>query len=154
MCKVCYREWDFFMYQMLNKVEKIALDKKTLKEYLEKLASDNVIKEKSNIDTYPVPRVIENFKYISLIYTLLNEHIKLGIAIHPAGEWLLDNYYLIENTVRTIQKDLSKTKYEELPKISNGSFSGFARIYVLSHEIVMNTDGRINGEELKEYIEA
>ena len=49
------------MYQMLNKVEKIALDKKTLKEYLEKLASDNVIKEKSNIDTYPVPRVIENF---------------------------------------------------------------------------------------------
>ena len=142
------------MYQMLNKVEKIALDKKTLKEYLEKLASDNVIKEKSNIDTYPVPRVIENFKYISLIYTLLNEHIKLGIAIHPAGEWLLDNYYLIENTVRTIQKDLSKTKYEELPKISNGSFSGFARIYVLSHEIVMNTDGRINGEELKEYIEA
>ena len=142
------------MYQLLNQGEKTVLDKKMLKEYLEKLASDNVIKDKSNIGTYPVPRVLENFKYISLIYTLLNEHIKLGIAIHPAGEWLLDNYYLIENTVRTIQKDLSKTKYKNMPRIANGNFSGFARIYVLSNEIVMNTDGRIDKEELKEYLEA
>ena len=47
---------------------------------------------------------MDNFKYISLVYTLLNEHIKLNIPIHPAGEWLLDNYYLIENEVEGIQK--------------------------------------------------
>src|SRR5699024_798700 len=86
--------------------------------------------------------------------TLLNEHVKLGIPIHPAGEWLLDNYYLIESTVRIIQKDLSREKYKKFPRIATGNFAGFARIYVLSNEIVMNTDGRIEEDEIKEYLMA
>ena len=141
------------MYQLLSTKETV-LDKKQLKDYLTKLASDNVIKETSDINTYPIPRVLDNFKYISLIYTLLNEHVKLEIPIHPAGEWLLDNYYLIENTVRILQKDLSKEKYKKFPRIATGNFAGFARIYVLANEIVMNTDGRIDEEELKEYLMA
>ena len=141
------------MYQILSTKETV-LDKKQLKEYLTKLAADNVIKETSNIDTYPMPRVMDNFKYISLIYTLLRDHIKLGIPIHPAGEWLVDNYYLIESTVKIIQKELTKKKYKNLPKIINGSFAGFARIFVLSNEIVMNTDGKIEENDVKEYLEA
>ena len=141
------------MYRLLSTKETV-LDKKQLKEYLTKLASDNVIKETSDINTYPIPRVLDNFKYISLIYTLLNEHVKLEIPIHPAGEWLLDNYYLIENTVRILQKDLSKEKYKKFPRIATGNFAGFARIFVLANEIVMNTDGRIDEEELKEYLMA
>ena len=141
------------MYKILNTKE-IVLDKKLLKEYLAKFAADSIIKEKSDIDTYPIPRVLDNFEYISLIYTLLNQHIKLGIPIHPAGEWLLDNFYLIDNTVKILQKSLSKSKYEKFPRIANGINSGFARIYVLCNEIVMNTDGRIDEEELTEYIQA
>ncbi|HOZ55295.1 MAG TPA: hypothetical protein PK993_04585 [Clostridia bacterium] len=45
------------------------------------------------------------------IIPLLNEHIKLGISIHPAGEWVLDNYYIIENSVKMIIKDLTLKKY-------------------------------------------
>ena len=41
----------------------------------------------------------------------LNEHLKLGINIHPAGEWLLDNFYIIEETVKQIQKELPLKKY-------------------------------------------
>lgn len=141
------------MYQILSAKETV-LDKKQLKEYLTKLAADNVIKETSNIDTYPMPRVLDNFKYISLVCTLLKDHIKLEIPIHPAGEWLVDNCYLIESTVKKIQKDLSKKKYKSLPRVTNGSFAGFARIFVLSNEIVMNTDGKIEESEIREYLEA
>ena len=139
------------MYKILNTKE-IVLDKKLLKEYLAKLAADSIIKDKSDIETYPIPRVLDNFEYISLVYTLLNQHVKLGIPIHPAGEWLLDNYYLIENTVKILQKTLTKNKYEKFPRIANGANAGFARIFVLSNEIVMNTDGRIDEGELTEYI--
>ncbi len=139
------------MYKILNTKE-IVLDKKLLKEYLAKFAADSIIKDKSDINTYPIPRVLDNFEYISLIYTLLNQHVKLGIPIHPAGEWLLDNYYLIENTVKILQKTLSKSKYEKFPRIANGVNAGFARVFVLSNEIVMNTDGRIDEGELTEYI--
>ena len=141
------------MYQLLSTKETV-LDKKQLNEYLAKLAADNVIKETSDLKTYPIPRVLDNFKYISLIYTLLNEHVKLEIPIHPAGEWLLDNYYLIESTVRIVQKDLSKKKYKKLPRIASGNFAGFARIFVLASEIVANTDGRIDEDELKEYLKS
>ena len=141
------------MYKTLNTKE-IVLDKKLLKEYLAKLAADSIIKEKSNLDTYPIPRVLDNFEYITLIYTLLNQHVKLGIPIHPAGEWLLDNFYLIENTVKILQKSLSKNKYEKFPRIANGVNEGFARIFVLCNEIVMNTDGRIDERETTEYIQA
>ena len=72
------------------------LDRYQLEQYLEKIASDHILTEKSAKDTYPIPRLKENFFVIKEIYKLLNEQIKQGIPIHPAGEWILDNLYVIE----------------------------------------------------------
>ena len=80
-------------YRILN-TKGALLDNIDLQKYLEKLASDHVLKEKSEKNTYPIPRMIENFEFITEVYKLLNENIKLKIPIHPAGEWLLDNYYI------------------------------------------------------------
>ncbi len=125
------------------------LNKKDLEEYLAKFASDNIVKKNSAKDTYPIKRLKDNCKYISLVYTLLNEHVKIGIPIHPAGEWLLDNFYMIEKSVKTIEKDLSLKKYKNLPGLSQ---NGFARIFVLTNEIVSYTDGKINQNDLKDYL--
>ena len=133
------------------KTKEAVLEKQELKKYLAKLASDNVVTKEPDIITYPIPRVKENWKYISLVYELLNKSIKLGIQIHPAGEWILDNYYIIDSISKTIIKDLSLKKYGKLPGLING---GFARIYVLANEIVSNTDGIIEKEELIEYVDA
>ena len=78
------------MNKILNTKDAL-LNKNDLEEYLAKFASDNIIKESSSKETYPIPRVRENCKYISLVYTWLNEHIKIGFPIHPAGDWILDN---------------------------------------------------------------
>ena len=48
--------------------------------------------------------MMNNYYIIKQVYNLLNEHVKLGIAIHPAGEWILDNFYVIEENVKSIQK--------------------------------------------------
>lgn len=90
------------------------LDKQSLESYLEKIALDHVITDKSDEETYPIPRLRENFEFITKTYELLNEHLKKGINIHPAGEWLLDNYYIIEETAKTIEKDLTLKKYKNL----------------------------------------
>ena len=42
---------------------------------------------------------------------MLNRHLKLGINVHQAGEWLLDNYYVIEETVKEVRKNLPLKKY-------------------------------------------
>ena len=76
--------------------------------------SDNSVTKNSDIQTYPINDMLKNFEFITRVYNLLNEHVKLKINIHPAGEWLLDNYYIIEENVKSVQKELSLNKYKNL----------------------------------------
>lgn len=134
------------------KISGTVLDKSQLENHLEKIASGHNLVNKSQKDTYPVPQMIENYKFIRDVYDLLNEHLKLGISIHPAGEWLLDNLYIIEETVKQIQKELTLKKYTNFLGIANGPYKGFARIYVLASEIVAYTDNKIERKDLEDYL--
>ena len=138
-----------------NKILKIngtVLDKNQLEKHLQKIAADHNLVNKSAKDTYPVPYMIESFKVIQEVYKLLNEHLKLGISIHPAGEWLLDNLYIIEETVKQIEKELTLKKYTNFLGIATGPYKGFARIYVLASEIVAYTNNKIQRKDLEEYL--
>lgn len=130
------------------------LEKEQLEKYLEKIASEHNLQKKSEKNTYPIYRVEENFEYITKTYDLLNKNLKEKINVHPAGEWLLDNYYIIEQTYKTIKKNLSIKKYTNFVGISSGIYKGFARIYVLASEIVAYTDGKIEINELKDLLKA
>ena len=88
------------------------LTSKELEKYLEKIGAAYNIKQKTDKKTYPIPRMMNNYYIIKQVYDLLNEHVKLGIAIHPAGEWILDNFYVIEENVKSIQKEISLKKYK------------------------------------------
>lgn len=140
-------------YKNLN-LKGANLDKYGLEQYLEKLASDHVLQKNSEKQTYPIPKVKENFAKISEVYHLLDEHIKLGIPIHPAGEWLLDNFYIIEETVKTIINQMPLKKYKNFLGIANGTYKGFARIYVLAFEIVSYTDSRIDAKNISSFLSA
>lgn len=140
-------------FQKLD-IEGAILDEEQLKKHLEKMAMQHTLKSKANKNTYPVPQLVENYIKIKNVYKLLNEHIKLGINIHPAGEWILDNFYIIEEAVRQIEKEMTLKKYANFVGIQNGKYAGFARIYVLATEIVAYTDNKINGENLKKYLQA
>ncbi len=125
------------------------LEKNQLENYLEKIASDHILQENSQKETYPIPRLQDNFKFITSTYEILNKHLKMGINIHPAGEWLLDNYYIIEETVKTITKELTLKNYKNFIGIANGAYAGFARIYVLATEIVAYTEANIDSHTLR-----
>lgn len=143
------------IFLKMGKVLKIngtLLDKKQLENHLQKIASNHNLVNQSQKETYPVPQMVENFKVIEQVYNLLNEHLKLGISIHPAGEWLLDNLYIIEETVKQIEKDLTLKKYTNFVGVGNGNYKGFARIYVLASEIVAYTDNKIERKDLEDYL--
>ncbi|MBO5005706.1 MAG: hypothetical protein J6D03_10935 [Clostridia bacterium] len=140
-------------YRVLN-INGAVLNKNQLENYLQKVASSHILKNKSDKNTYPIPRVKENYEFINMVYILLNEHLKSNIPIHPAGEWILDNFYIIEKTVKTIIRDLSFKKYENFLGISNGNYKGFARIYVLASEIIAYTDSKIDGDILSNLLKS
>ena len=135
-------------------VNGIVLDKNQLQKYLENLASEHILCSKSNKETYPIPRLKDNFNYITKTYDILNVNIKTGIQIHPAGEWLLDNYYIIEETVKGIIKELPLKKYKNFIGIANGEYKGYARIYCLAAEIILYTDGKLELENIKELLKS
>lgn len=140
-------------YQKLD-IEGTILDEEQLKKHLEKMAMQHTLRVKSSKGTYPVPLLLENYIKIKNVYNLLNEHIKLGINIHPAGEWILDNFYIIEEAVKQIEKEITLKKYTNFVGIQNGKYKGFARVYLLATEIVAYTDNKINGENLEKYLQA
>jgi len=65
---------------------------------------------------------------------------------------LLDNLYIIEETVKQIQKELPLKKYRNFLGIANGPYQGVARIYVLASEIVAYTDNKIERKDLEDYL--
>ena len=136
------------------KINGTMLEKAQLDRHLEKIASTHNITSKSDKSTYPIPMLLEDYEVIKKVYNLLNEHLKLEISIHPAGEWLLDNFYIIEETVRQIQKELTLKKYKNFVGIQTGEYKGFARIYVLAEEIVAYTENKIEKENLEEYLKS
>ena len=132
----------------------VLLNKEQLKSHLENIAIDHTLKEKSDKNTYPIPRLLENFAYITKTYDMLNDHLRLGINVHQAGEWLLDNYYVIEETVKEVRKNLPLKKYVNFIGISTGKYKGYARNYLLASEIVAYTEGNFKVKDLEEYLES
>ena len=130
------------------------LDKNQLSNYMEKIASDHNVRNSSEIDTYPIPALKENYEKILETYQLLNKHIKLGIKIHSAGEWILDNFYIIEESVKEVQKELNPKKYKNMVGIANGKYEGFARSYCIASEVVAFSDGKIDSETIDFVIRA
>ena len=131
------------------KITGTILEEKQLEQYMEKIASNHIITTKSDKNTYPIPILLNNYNVIKEVYELLNEHLKLGINIHPAGEWLLDNFYIIEETVKQIQRELPLKKYINFVGIQNGEYKGFARVYVLAAEILAYSDNKIDKKTLE-----
>ena len=140
----------FFMMTRNLELEGALLNKQELCGYLEKTASNTMATLGSTKSTYPVPRLMENYRTIKSVYNLLNENVKSNISIHPAGEWLLDNFYIVEEITKTIQKELTLKKYTSFVGIAKGKHKGFARIYLLASQIVNFSDNKITRELLEE----
>ncbi|MBU9522558.1 glycosyl transferase, partial [Burkholderia multivorans] len=71
-----------------------------------------------------------------------------GEEITPAAEWLLDNYYLVAEQVRQIRDDLSPRYYRQLPKLGNGPFAGYPRVFEINWAFVAHTDSRFDPDAL------
>ncbi|HEY5276445.1 MAG TPA: cellobiose phosphorylase, partial [Coriobacteriia bacterium] len=75
-------------------------------------------------------------------------------AVSPAGEWLLDNYYLIEQQVREVREDLPVRYGMELPRLESGPNEGLPRVYEAVVSIISRTDSRLDVGALLGFIDA
>jgi cyclic beta-1,2-glucan synthetase len=97
-------------------------------------------------------RLADNEELLSRVITLLQEAVRNKKKISPAGEWLLDNYYLIEEQIRTGKRYLPKGYSKGLPKLKNGKFAGYPRVYDIAIEIISHSDGHVDITSLSSFI--
>jgi cyclic beta-1,2-glucan synthetase len=120
-----------------------------LEEIAEKLAMGHTVFLKPTKGINFSDRVEENEdvlieSYKSIVKTVRNER-----AITPAAEWLIDNFYIVEEQLKDIRDHLPPQYYKELPKLSSGQFIGFPRVYAIAWDFVAHTDSLFNPELLK-----
>jgi cellobiose phosphorylase len=99
-------------------------------------------------------RLAENEGVLIGARDLLTEAVTANRRIAPAGEWLLDNFYLIEEQIRTAKRHLPKGYSRELPRLVKGPSAGLPRGYDIALEIISHGDGRIDLESLSSFVAA
>ncbi|MGB4860488.1 MAG: glucoamylase family protein, partial [Dokdonella sp.] len=75
-------------------------------------------------------------------------------SITPAGEWLLDNFYVIDEQIRTARRHLPKGYSRELPRLAEGGSAGMPRVYDIALEAISHGDGRVDEESLTRFVAA
>ncbi|HWQ76073.1 MAG TPA: glucoamylase family protein [Syntrophomonas sp.] len=119
-----------------------------MEEHVIKMAGEHSVSDKKSIASWPMPRMDDNYHFILSVYTQLNDDIQQKHDVSPAAEWILDNFYLIEEQVKQLRCDLTKKSYLRLPVLKNGPFKGHARIFALVMELSVLSDGQIDETKL------
>ena len=74
--------------------------------------------------------------------------------VTPAAEWLLDNFYLIEEQIQMARRHLPRGYSRELPRLLSGPFAGFPRVYDIVLELISHVDAQMDAEPLRAFIAA
>ncbi len=120
-----------------------SLSEEVLEDHARTIAREHSISLKYNTAGWPMLRMNDNYSAILSICNSLNDDVAQKRTVPPAAEWLLDNFYIVEEQVKSIRRDLTKREYYNLPILGKGRSKGYARILAIAMELVSHTDGQI-----------
>ncbi len=93
-------------------------------------------------------RFQQNAAYLRTAHRTIAQAIRDGEPMTPDAEWLLDNFYVVEEHLREIHEDLPPAYFRELPKTADG----IPRILQMAEELVLHTDSVIQQEDLHAFV--
>ncbi len=96
-------------------------------------------------------RTIENARLILHSYRSSDAAARKGETITPAAQWLLDNYYLVDQNIQQVERDLPKKFFRQLPSLTNNA--GIPRVMALAWLYVAHTDSQFSLNSLSAIVE-
>ena len=124
-----------------------------MEQYAKELAKRHTVSQE-RIPEQLLRRLAENEEILLEVHHLLTESTKENARITPAGEWLLDNFYLVEEQIYTGKKHLPKGFSKGLPQLEKGPSAGLPRVYDIALELISHSDGRVDANSLSRFISA
>jgi len=101
-----------------------------------------------------LPRLAANESVLVGVCKQLTAAVSANHRISPAGEWLLDNFHLIEEQISTAKRHLPRGYSRELPRLAGGPSSGLPRVYDIALETIAHGDGRVDADSLSRFVTA
>ena len=91
---------------------------------------------------------------IATAYATVVTAAKADHRLPPAADWLLDNYYLVEEQIRTARRHLPAGYSRELPRLNQAPYVNYPRVYLIAQEIIAHTDARVDAESTATFVRA
>src|SRR5437764_553766 len=101
-----------------------------------------------------LPRLAANESVLIEVGKRLTAAVSAKHRITPAGEWLVDNFHLIEEQIGTAKRHLPRGYSRELPCLALGPSAGAPRVYDIALETISHGDGRVDAESLSRFVTA
>lgn len=110
------------------------------------------------VSDHPSRRAVLLDRTSGLERTLKDAYQRLqseGQAASSYGaEWLLDNFYLVQQALRDIRSDMPGRYYRQLPTLDSTPRAGLPRIYDLARSIISHCDCRLNPDQMMRFLQA
>ncbi|HBQ64636.1 MAG TPA: hypothetical protein DD727_06890, partial [Clostridiales bacterium] len=132
----------------------VVLGEEDLYRHARELAFSQLSRKAPLRSTWPVPRLRSAYEYIRRVYRRMCRETGDNAPLMQSTEWLLDNFYIIEEQYESIRRELPKKHHVRLPALRYGKYSGFARIQALAEELVSHTNGKIDENVLLNFTQA
>ncbi len=130
--------------------ELFSLDR--LEEYAQALATDH----KAITRRVPAKPLLANAeesgRILADVYSQLSGEANHEYVLMPGEEWLMDNYHVVRDTVAEVHVDLPRGYYLQLPRLAEGTWTGYPRVYAAVRELLLHTDGIVNVTNVEAFI--
>src|SRR5512134_3389948 len=126
-------------------------------ERLEQLAESiarHPVAEREEATPELLARIRDNGRVLLRCYRALAAVIHEARLTMPAAEWLVDNFYIVEDVLNEVRVDLSPSIYRELPALLEGRLRGSPRVVELAWTYIEHTDSRFEPTSLQRFVDA
>src|SRR5688572_98041 len=126
-------------------------------ERLEQLAESfarHRVSDRESASAALLARVRDNGRVLLRCYRALAAVIHDERATMPAAEWLVDNFYIVEDVLNEVRTDLPPGFYRELPTLIEGPLREVPRAVGLAWTYIEHTDSRFEPASLRRFVGA
>lgn len=135
-------------------IEDVLLSMEDLGKHSKEVANTHHVSARGKSTKSLLHRLDNHYRVIVKVYQGVNSRVKEQKEISPASQWLLDNFYKIEEQYKDIRQNMIKERFFRLKALKQGSLKGYPRIYAAALELVSHTDGRLDEEIIQYFFEA
>ena len=98
---------------------------------------------------YIPARLKQLLDFFKECYEYFDETTQAQVSTSQTAEWMLDNFYVVEQAIRQVQEDLPRDYYRRLPKTQED----WTRIYIIALANTQQENTRLDLEQIKNFLQ-